>query len=147
MDVSFDMYDRPTDGGQRVEIAFRLLVYCLIGLSLMYIFVPWDRFYGSAEDAVMSWAGYGSLVGVRAGVLIGSAFTLLYFVAYVGMLFYSMWARRLLLLLVFAGPVMTLFQGLSVQSNWQASAGYSMSLLEGALIAIAYFSPLSSRFR
>lgn len=64
----------------------------------------------------------------------------------IGLLLWKNWARTLFLVCVVASIVLTPLSDLYVDSGWVTLFGYICTLLEGALLALIYFSPLEERF-
>lgn len=128
------------------ENAYKMVIIALITSQVLWIFFPWYRFYGDAVQIAVIWNGANSILSLRSSMLFSNALDLLYFVTYVGLFFYSRLARSALLFVVLLGVLGSFFQGLAIQSHAEVSLGYLMTLCEGFLLAIVYFSRVARKF-
>ena len=77
---------------------------------------------------------------------IGIPWLLLFFAGAFGLLFFKRWARPAALYSTLIGLVLFPFTGPSLSSGLANSLNEASLLLWGAVLAVAYFSPLSERF-
>lgn len=64
----------------------------------------------------------------------------------IGMLFFYNSARMFFVLLMAISLILTLFSGMMVSIESVAFLGEILSLLDGAILALAYLTPLSEKF-
>ena len=83
-------------------------------------------------------------VWIGAAVLLPMLFA--WIVGLVGLFFFKSWARALSLAITLLGLVLTVGLGPSLSSGLEASLLEASSILWGAILALAYFSPVSARF-
>ena len=65
---------------------------------------------------------------------------------YAGLFLFKRWARTLAIIITLVGVATAPFFGPQLASALAGTVFYASSVLWGAILAIAYFSPLSSRF-
>jgi len=65
---------------------------------------------------------------------------------YIGLFFFKRWARTISLITTFVGLAVAPFFGPQLSSAIAGPMFYASSIVWGAILAIAYYSPLSSRF-
>jgi len=130
----------------RPEKLFRVIIVGLIAAQMLMYFFPWGRFYGEALDVAMSWGGFGAALGPYYSFLFVNLISLLYLVTYLGLLFYSKWARFAFVWVLLAGVIGNLLLGLLIYSSVEAALGYAVSLGEGFVLALAYFSNVGNKF-
>jgi len=64
----------------------------------------------------------------------------------IGMFMFKPWARPLNVALAFSSFIIWPFLGYNLTSGWSQALSDCAILLEGAVISMAYFSPISERF-
>lgn len=69
-----------------------------------------------------------------------------YLVAYLGMFFFVDWARKLFAFLLIAGSALIPIQGLSVQSGLEGMLGYLLTLGDGVVLGLSFFSTVDAKF-
>jgi hypothetical protein len=72
--------------------------------------------------------------------------TILGLLAAVGLILFRPWGRPVFLIYVAAGLLITLITGPHVSTGWTALFGYACGIVEGAIVALAYFSPIREMF-
>lgn len=117
---------------------FRLLALMLVVFQLVWFFSPWE-----SHTAPTPRGPEAENIG---SVLLSVALTVTYLVSYLGICFFQDWARRLLLSVVVLGSISIPIHGLTTQSGLESLTGYLLSLGEGFMLGIAYFSILAHRF-
>lgn len=125
---------------------YKFVIAFLILLELLWLFLPFSWAYkGGLEDA-LEWIGSGSILPYRVSMIASDLFTLLLFVAYIGMLYLKHWARRLFLTLCLVGAFLFPLYGLSVLSGYESMIGYLITLGDGFVLCLSYTSPLRKYF-
>jgi hypothetical protein len=93
---------------------------------------------------LMKYGGHGAHVAMSHPVIY--ALYLLPFPAFVGMFFFKSWGRYLLLAFLALALFGSFFFGVSISGPPETFFGYFASLLDGAIIAMAYLTPVRERF-
>lgn len=93
----------------------------------------------------MEVSGYGALLPVQHPIYY-SAWFVLWTVAALGLIFVQNWARHLYLALTLLTISLTPFSGFIVQAPLDALFSNATLLLDGAVLAVAYLSPLAASF-
>ncbi len=75
------------------------------------------------------------------------AFLVVRVIATIGLLLVFKWGRLVFAISLLAGLPFGLFSGVYVAPAIDSTIGYLSSLLDGAVLALAYFSPVSALFR
>jgi len=126
---------------------FRTLIVAVFVLHIFWFFSPFLVLSSEDLDAAFTWVGVDALIDNRWVLYISFVFTALYFIAYIGLFFYQKWSRLLLLVLAASGIIVILVSGMSVQTAVGAALGYSLTLLEGSILALSYSSAGDKEFR
>jgi hypothetical protein len=71
---------------------------------------------------------------------------IVYFICFIGLFFFKKWARAGALYSTVMSLCLYPFFGVSVMSGWAVALDEASMVLWGAVLAIAYFSPLQSQF-
>jgi len=114
---------------------------------IIWFFQPYNilEIYDLEVFDILSMAGYGSL-DINWNAI--SYITLsLYLFSAVGMWFYINWARNLFLIITVVTVVMTATGGVSVETSIDATLSYLISLSDGALLFMCYFSSVSEKYK
>jgi len=72
--------------------------------------------------------------------------TILGLLAAAGLILFRRWGRPVFLVYVATGLLITLITGPHISTGWSALVGYACSLVEGCVLALAYFSPIREMF-
>lgn len=123
---------------------FRLLVVAATASYLVWFFLPYLA--TDLERQIAAYSGHGAVLPVRHPVYYGS-WLLLWLVAASGLVLLHNWARQLYLVLVLLGPVLAPFSGYVIQPPLDSMFSSASLLFDGAVIAIAYLSPVSGSFK
>lgn len=67
--------------------------------------------------------------------------------AAIGLVLFKAWGRTALIVLLLFGLLITPASALYMTSGWATMVGYLCSLLEGGIVALAYFSPIRKMFK
>lgn len=127
-------------------MAYRTIVVFLVLLQLVWFFTPWGFAYQNGADSALYWLGFNGVLSSKFVIKLSVGMTLLYLFAYAGVFFFQNWARSLLLGLSCVGGLLIPFYGISVQSGLEAMLGFFVSVSEGAVLGIVYFSEIRKKF-
>ncbi len=128
-------------------LRFRLLVLLAVLVQVILWVFPWGSLYGEVSLAAFAYQGADALLSESVRTYIAYGILAFYAVSYAGMYFLRSWARPLFLATALGGSVLSLPSGLAVQGAYESSLGYLLTLADGALLAIVYFSSVSQKFR
>ena len=111
-----------------------------------WFFIPfaWGYLYDYSILDLLVWNSFGSKVNVNGPIpyIVG----LVYVASYFGLLSYKPWGRTLFVVLAIFNIVSTPLWGLQVVGTYDASLGYLVSVLDGAIITMAYLTSVSREF-
>ena len=125
---------------------FRILVVAATVCYLAWFFLPfWSDYLTDIEHRVASYSGYGSLLPIQHPLYYGTWFALS-LIAALGLIFIQNWARHLYLALSMLGLASAPFSGFVIQPPLDTLFSSANLLLDGAVLAIAYLSPLAGNF-
>lgn len=109
--------------------------------------LQWDGDAGLVDrvpDTLPS--SWGARILLIAGFLVAIAFVVLTLLTQIGMMLFWRFARPGFLITTALSLVLSPFLGLSVTLPLEGAMYYLATLCDGAVLAMAYFSPLSERF-
>jgi hypothetical protein len=96
-------------------------------------------------------AGYGAVLSYEKYASLYLMYSIVMYVGYIlasiGMLFLNRVARGAFLLLIIADNMTTLLSGVVVNFEGSALLYSILAMLDGAILALAYLSPLSEKFK
>jgi len=95
--------------------------------------------------SIMEWNFYNEIVSIPA--VINWIMFLLFNMASIGMLFFKRECRDLFLILMIGSFILTPLRGVSVMTAIDASIGYYITIIDGFILALAYYSELSDNFK
>ncbi len=126
---------------------FRILILASISIYLFALFLPYiDYSYlDQKEIDVLTWHNYGSIIPVPnwfAWVMF--CLTLL---LSIGLYFYINFARLVYVWMVVLMILISPFMGLSTNTGLQVLFAQLLNVLDGAILAIAYLTNVSERFK
>lgn len=129
-----------------MKIQFRaLVVAALVAHGVVLFVLPKLPFVFSADSMeLMKYGGHGARVAMNHPVLFW--FYLLPFPAFAALYFFRNWGRYLLLAFLGLALFGSFFFGVSISGPPETFFGYAASLLDGAIIGLAFLSPLKERF-
>lgn len=130
-----------------MEKYFRPLLVLQVTLQMAWFFIPWNFAYGERAGMALSWVGSNSILSETVIIYISNILTALYLIIYIGLFFYQNWARVLLLVISLLGGLCISLYGISVLSSYEGMLGYFITLIDGFLIATAYLTSISSKFK
>ncbi|QKT03786.1 hypothetical protein HUS23_08120 [Ectothiorhodospiraceae bacterium 2226] len=136
-----------------MDKVFRQLVLASVFLYTFVWFSPYFSYLWMDENVVemlVIYGGYGAVFPHEQHstfFLIFDAVTYVGFVlSSIGMLFFQAIARAIFTLLIVISQVMVLVSGTVVTIEGIAFLESVLSMMDGAILALAYLSPLSNRF-
>lgn len=132
---------------KKMEKIYRVIIVLQVLIQLAWFYIPWGFAYSNGADSALLWLGKNAYISDQIIIIISNSVTALYLGAYLGLFFFQGWARHLLLLISLFGGLSIVLYGLSIQSSYESMLGYFMTLGDGFIIALAYFSSLSSKFK
>lgn len=129
------------------ETRFRKLLWTYIALSAAAIIAAAFPSYSDQLQAAVhresnSWLWHNDWA---AGAVFG-AFAVAWVVGLVGLFRFRPWGRSISLYSTLAGLAVYPFLGNSLSSAWEDVFYESSMMLWGAILALAYYSPVSARF-
>lgn len=126
---------------------FRFLVVTATVCYVMWFFLPfWSDYLTDIEYRAASYSGYGSLLPIQHPLYYGTWFALS-LIAALGLFLMKNWARHLYLVLSILGLASVPFSGFVIQPPLDTLFSSANQLLDGAVLAMAYLSPLADNFR
>lgn len=126
---------------------FQMLVVSTTVIYIVWFFLPyWSGYLSDDEYRLAEYAGYGAILPVHH-VLYYSVWFGLWLISALGLLFFQNWARHLYLVLSLLSLVTAPFSGFVVQPPVDALFSNATLLLDGALLAVAYLTPLAASFK
>lgn len=126
---------------------YRRIIGFLLLLEILWIFFPLGWHNREITEGAFEWMGAGSILPYRISAIVSDLFTVLFFVAYIGLWFLKAWARLLFLILCLVGAVFLPLYGLSVLTGYESMIGYIITLGDGFILCLSYMSPLRKLFR
>lgn len=129
---------------------FRSLV-ALSFLSIFIFFLDMNQFIESQYDLSPMFEEANISVLEGMGVFSMILLLLLVFIVYPLLFFYTKWSRELFIFIILFVFIVDLLDvglgGYVLVSNIEALLITYMSLIEGIIVALAYFSPLKDKFK
>lgn len=127
---------------------FRVLLVLTCIASIAYAALPYlgGGFLSYAEQGALQWAGadarWDPNVLTRAYIVWG----LVYLVSLTGLFLFKRWGRTLFVVATLLLLGLTWVSGTSIIASHEMVVGSLATLADGAIIALTYFSELSTRF-
>ncbi len=131
----------------QLDRLFRSLVIITTCSYLLWFFEPWLTWWWTSdvEAEMLNSTGYNALLELPLAFY--KLLLLLWIAAAIGLYNFSASARSLYAILLAFSVANSLAAGLQATSALSSFLGYLASLCDGAIIILAYFSPLRARFR
>lgn len=123
---------------------YRILILVSISLSALWYYQPYSVFYDSSVVDAYSWIGYGANLWVIQNISPILLVSLM--ISQIGMLFFIKLSREAFLLLCITNMLLTPFIGLSVQSWMDNLIYYILSMLDGVILYMSYFSSVRESY-
>lgn len=125
---------------------FQILVIAATACYVVWFLLPYWPFYlTETEQRMVDVSGYGAVLPVEHP-LYYSAWFALWMIAAFGLILLKNWARHLFLTLSVLGSALAPFSGFVIQAPLDGLFANTSALLDGAILAIAYLSPLADSF-
>jgi len=126
---------------------FQWVVVASVLTSLVFFFLPAVPLPVSPDVAALRGkSGYGAMLpGIRE--LIAWILLPLWLLASVGLFFFQAWARTLFAVLYIVALLLRFAQGVTVSLPVEGFVGEIVSLLDGAILVLAFTAPLDAYFR
>lgn len=126
---------------------FQSLVIASTASYVIWFFLPfWSFYLSDAEYRLAELSGFGAVLPVESPLYYGAWFAL-WLIAALALLFFQNWARHLYLTLSVLGLVLAPFSGFVVQAPLDTLLGNAALIMDGAILAMAYLSPLAQNFQ
>ena len=124
---------------------FRQFVFLSLGLLVIvellnWLYVPTNELAAQLRET----DGYAAVI--HGGIPLWALLVVVRALILFGLLSFHRIARLLFLLLTIGSVLMTLFWGYRVTSPLEAPFYYLETLVDGVILALAYYSPVSRRF-
>ena len=125
---------------------FQMLVIVHLMLSFAVQFRPFGSWFLTDDRAlrVLEYDGYASIISGQNPIFSMLPFALL--ISSVGLLFLRNWGRYLFLCLIVWYWISAPFFGVRVSTPFDGLLGQPLGPMSGAILALAFWSPLASRF-
>ena len=148
--ASAQQNDSPSESSietTQLERLFRLLIIVTTFSYLLFYFEPFLFGYmvSDVEAELLDWVGYDALLEIPPSF--NNLLFLLWIAAAIGLYNFSAAARALYAILLGFGIVSLLVTGLQASTAFPSFLISICSTCDGAILALAYFSPLRARFR
>ena len=129
-----------------MTIVFRYLVSAAAILSVAFWIFPYFDYEWLSEEelTILSANYYGSVIPLHN--IIDWALFISWISLYIGLWLFIRAARLAFLLLVVVTSVANFFWGFSVMTAYEFAIQYILTLVEGAILAMAYLTPVKSNF-
>lgn len=125
---------------------FQIFVVASTAIYIVWFVLPfWSGYLSEDAHQLTEYSGYGAILPVDHLLYYGTWFGL-WLVAALGLFFFQNWARHLYLALSVLNPALAPFSGFVIQPPIDVLFSSTNLLLDGAILAMAYLSPLSAAF-
>jgi len=130
----------------KVVGVFRSALIIVVLGQLAWVFAPWEQLYGDNIIAVSLVSHAEPFVPRRAVEFFTYVSFLGYLAACVGMFSYRAWARSLFLVMLAINAAWSVVAGLHVQSGYEAMFGYVLTVMDGLIVGLSFYSDVANRF-
>ncbi len=137
---------KPTSDEQGIGAFFRGLVILSTFSYLVCVFSPWlipGCLFAENYD-LLAWDGRTAAFTLPAWI--ERALVALWIAVAVGLWRFNRWARGTFLALTVLSLIMTALGGMDVRLAFEAVLEDAVALIDGVILALAYFSPLKEKF-
>ena len=130
-----------------IPTLFKRLVIGTTALYVLWLALPWiqDAFVSTEIADALSWNGFGAVLPLPTGI--AWLVALLYVPVAIGLCSFSPSARWLFVALTVFLHIWSPLGGLRVETALGATLGSIVTLGDGAVITLAFTSPLRERFK
>lgn len=126
---------------------FQTLVIVATACYVVWFFLPhWPGYLTEIEQRVAGYSGHGAVLPVQHPIYYG-AWLASWLVAAVGLVMLQNWARHFYLALSLLGLILAPFSGFIIQPPLDTLFSSANLLLDGAVLALAYLSPVADNFK
>lgn len=130
-----------------VRSIYRGIISSLLLFQLMWFFLPWDFAYHSGAKEALFWLGANSVIeSSKVIYTYSNVITIIYLASYIGLFFFIPMCRPIFMILVVIGGLTIPLFGFSVESGYEAMLGYFMTIGDGLILCMIYFTPLAECF-
>lgn len=130
-----------------VRSIYKCVILSLILLQLVWFFLPWDFAYRNGANGALFWLGANAFIESPEVIsAYSNVVTIIYLITYLGLFFCIAVFRPLFLVLVVIGGLTIPLFGLSVASGYESMLGYFMTLGDGLILCMIYFTEVSRSF-
>lgn len=128
------------------ETKFRILILILIATNAVWSFWPWGNSYGALEQEAMVFSGMYAGLSETSRFCLYAIYMALWHAGCLGLLLFSRAARFVFCISVAIGVLSVALGGIAVQTSSQALLGYLVSVCEGVVLGLSFFTGVSSKF-
>ena len=125
---------------------FTILILTALALQAITFVIPyyWGLIYTNEEMELLAWHGYGAQLDVYGPSLY--ILSAVYVLVYIGLIFYKAWAKPSFLLITIISIAITPFMGITINEPINNILGYTLSLIDGAILTMLYLTSVSNEF-
>lgn len=152
VDVVQNRRHRSKEARVRLVRMFRVFVVLATAAYIFWFFFPYlspflaNALYQEIQSTLGHYNGFGAALPVNHPLYYGTWFGL-WLIASVSLMLFQNWARHLFLWLYAFAVVLMPFSGFTVQGPVENLLSQLIAVLDGAILAMAFFSPLAEHFR
>ena len=127
-------------------ILFRNVVIFSYVLYAAFVFIAFFSAYLYDQKTldILTWNNYGTII--QLSHVFGYLFFFAYTVIFLGLIYFKSWARTAFVILTLLSVILTGIQGIEILPAIEGLLSYLMNLSDGAIIALMYFTSISSKF-
>ena len=137
---AWSLYKASMTGHFRTLVGAALLAHAIV----LFVLPKLTFLFSDDSMQLMKYGGHGAHVAMNHPIIF--AFYLLPFPAFISLFYFKNWGRYLLVVFLAIGLVGSFFFGVSISGPPETFFGYAASLLDGAIVGLAFLSPLKGRF-
>ena len=126
---------------------FRLLVISAMLFYVLWFCAPYLDSYikdPNVQDLLL-WHGYGAII--KPTDIEAYVWLLVYGLLSIGLVYFKAWARTAFLVVTVLAVTLILASGMTIHTVYEQILLQIVTLLDGAIIAMAYFSKLKDEFK
>lgn len=126
---------------------FKWTVLFSLALYIFYFFMPylWEFIYDYETLNLLALNGWRSEVPYYN--LVSFSFGFVYLIISIGLFLFNIWARTAFFYLTIATIIITPFLGASVMIKYDLMLSQIVTLLDGVILSMAYFTSISDEFK
>ena len=124
---------------------FKNIVLANFIIYVIWFLIPYvDINLSQDEYDALSWSGLGAIY--EGSVYIDYAFFLIYGITTLGLIYFKYWSRPLFLIVSISDFVFSSISGVAVILPVDGTVGYLLTLTDGAILYMLYFTKISQKF-